>query len=274
MTTLYLSVHLASIVPSSENTPLDSSASAVTSTTILTASSTEGYLPRKLYPGSYGEFCGPTPEVQVKQACALHGWHSDEPRDRVDAACEQHDLSYCQCQTSLRKRQRNPSSMEAASILPMASDETSELDEIPLLSSMTAVRFAVKPAMSKVIPLDKEYFDCIHKADQELIVRGISIRGEMQQSGCSVDPSLAWFCGVGQGTLESFEKVNLAIFLRSLDSDDQSVPKESTTLTQLEARRQKDLQEVLKAGKPLSEAASSDSVRADEIAMVRKLTSE
>jgi hypothetical protein len=166
-------------------------------------SPTENYLPRRLYPGTYGQFCGPTPEVEVKRSCTIHGWHSDEPIDLVDEACERHDIAYCNCEDELLSRRQAPK------------------EDLPMLSSMTALRFATKPALTRVLPVDNAYFDCINKADREIIKTGIQVRSDMQRSGCSTDPSLAWFCEIGKGTLGVFEKVNLDIFLKDLDFDDQ-----------------------------------------------------
>lgn len=216
-------------------------------------SPTENYLPRRLYPGTYGEFCGPTPEVVVGQACAVHGWHGDTPIDRVDEACERHDIAYCNCEDELLARQKAP------------------LEEIPLLSSMTALRFATKPALERALPVDKEYFACINKADRQIISTGIQVRSEMQQSACSIDPALAWFCDLGQGTLGVFEKVNMDIFLRDLDYDDQN---KGVSLKELERRRQLDLQLELQRGKNLADAASSRPVQEDEQLMLQRLLGE
>ncbi len=217
------------------------------------ASPTENYLPRRLYPGTYGEFCGPTPEVVVGQACAVHGWHGDTPIDRVDEACELHDIAYCKCEDELLARKQAP------------------LQEIPLLSSMTALRFATKPALERALPVDKEYFTCINKADRQIISTGIQVRSEMQRSACSIDPALSWFCDLGQGTLGVFEKVNLDIFLRDLDYDDQD---KRVTLKELERRRQFDLQLEIQRGKDIGEAASSGPVQEDEQMMLQRLLGE
>ncbi len=48
------------------------------------------YLPRVLYPGSYRNYCGPS--------CSPHGRNRDEPVDAVDAACQAHDVAYCNCE--------------------------------------------------------------------------------------------------------------------------------------------------------------------------------
>jgi hypothetical protein len=239
------------------------------------SSSSESYLPRRLYPGTYQNYCGPTPEVQVKGGCVAHGWHGDDPVDRVDDARRLHDISYCNCEAGLLSRQRHSSS-------PSSQEEE---EEIPLLSSMAALRFLTKPVLEQTVHADPPYFDCINKADRQLIVTGIQVRGEMQRSGCSMDQSLSWFCDVGesQGTLDVFEKVNLKIFLRDLDADygsgtitrEQKKQRQGrvvdVSLSDLEHRRQLDLKRELKNGKTVADAASSQIVRDDEDRILRKL---
>ena len=61
------------------------------------------YLPRALYPGTYGNYCGPTPEVS--RGCELHGRFGDAPTDVADAACSLHDLGYCRCEAAVAARQ-------------------------------------------------------------------------------------------------------------------------------------------------------------------------
>lgn len=225
----------------------------------IPSSATENYLPRRLYPGTYGQFCGPTPEVEVKNACTVHGWHGDDPIDKVDEACERHDIAYCKCEDELLSRREAPK------------------EDLPMLSSMTALRFATKPALTRVLPVvDNAYFNCINKADREIIKTGIQVRSDMQRSACATDPSLAWFCELGQGTLGVFEKVNLDIFLKDLDFDYQqqqqySNKKQLPQLQELERRRQLDLARELKQGKNLAEAASSAPVQGDEMAMMQRL---
>ena len=157
---------------------------------------------------------------------------------------------------------------------------------------MVALRFATKPALQAVptIQADAEYFDCIHRADQELIATGIRIRGEQQRAGCSTDPSLAWFCDLsGKGTLAAFEQVNLNIFLKDLDNDEdrgkgnsnidasrwavfRTKPSARETLAQIEHRREDDILRRLQSGVSVSEAASSPDVMADEERLLSKLT--
>ena len=55
------------------------------------------YLPRLLYPGTYGNYCGPTPEFP-------RGWRGDSPIDAVDRACCNHDAAYVGCAQGLRAR--------------------------------------------------------------------------------------------------------------------------------------------------------------------------
>mmetsp|Transcript_28010 Transcript_28010/g.80963 ORF Transcript_28010/g.80963 Transcript_28010/m.80963 type:complete len:369 (-) Transcript_28010:1148-2254(-) len=261
----------------------------------VVTSPTENYLPRRLYPGTYQNYCGPTPEVQVKGGCIAHGWYGDAPADQVDAACEQHDVAYCNCETKFLQRKRMKRVSPAQEIQQQSSDDDEE--SIPLLASMVALRFATRPALqvTPTIQADAEYFDCVHRADQEIIATGIRIRGEQQRAGCSTDPSLAWFCDMsGKGTLAAFEKVNLSIFLRDLDNDGDggkdssdidasrwavfrtkpSDKKSSAreTLSQIEYRRENDIMRRLQSGVSVSEAASSEDVMADEEKLLSKLT--
>ena len=87
--------------------PTTTSSDAVPPTTRVSAtnkSPTEDYLPRRLYPGTYQNYCGPTPEVDRVGGCVAHGWHGDDALDSVDAACRLHDVSYCQCESELLQR--------------------------------------------------------------------------------------------------------------------------------------------------------------------------
>ena len=167
-----------------------------------------------------------------------------------------------------------------------------EEEPIPLLASMVALRFATKPALqvAPTIQADTEYFDCIHRADQELIATGIRIRGEQQRAGCSTDPNLAWFCDLsGKGTLSAFEKVNLSIFLSDLDADEGKSDVDASrwavfrtrskdgsnsreTLAQIEHRRESDIMRRLQTGVSVAEAASSPDVMADEEKLLSKLS--
>ena len=263
---------------------------------VRTASSspTENYLPRKLYPGTYQNYCGPTPEVQVKGGCVAHGWYGDAPKDQVDAACQQHDVAYCNCETKFlqRKRMKRLSPSQEIQTQMDSANIDDEEEPIPLLASMVALRFATKPALqvAPTIQADTEYFDCIHRADQELIATGIRIRGEQQRAGCSTDPNLAWFCDLsGKGTLSAFEKVNLSIFLSDLDADEGKSDVDASrwavfrtrskdgsnsreTLAQIEHRRESDIMRRLQTGASVAEAASSPDVMADEEKLLSKLT--
>jgi hypothetical protein len=284
-----------------------------TTTGSSSSSSTSDYLPRILYPGTYKNYCGPTPEVQVQKGCTAHGWHGDTPVDLVDDACRLHDVTYCQCESQWLTRQHR----------------TAE-ESVPLLSSMVALRFTMAPPaaavaaasttvpltvqefLPKLLPIDADYRDCIHRADQELIARGIQVRSEMQATGCSTDPSLAWFCdmttttvpthaaargtnplksstfGSGSHTLQVFEKVNLDIFLRDLDSDEEyynrrrtttttsstavTTARSSVSLVELERQRQWKMTQELQSGKTVAEAVSSPSVQQVELQMLQRLT--
>jgi len=272
--------------PSSTTTTIlpPSQSSRTTTTTTLRSiqnsrSSTENYLPRKLYPGTYGQFCGPTPEVQVKLACSIHGWHGDIPNDQVDEACERHDIAYCHCEEDLLSRRRHSRRPQQQPLQSLTKEQVrQEIDEdLPMLSSMAALRFVTKPVLTKILPVDKAYFDCIHRADQEIIQTGIQVRSAMQQSGCTNgDPTLAWFCDLDHGTLNIFEKINLDIFLKDLDFDDDvhdvKDHKEEMSLQELEKRRQFRLSvELTENGKKLAEAASSGAVREIEQAMLNRL---
>ena len=130
-----------------------------------------------------------------------------------------------------------------------------------MFASLTALRFLISQSTLKSTVLaDSEYFDCIHRADQQLIARGIQVRSQQQSMACSKDPSLAWFCdglaaakdrGVqptstttsGTSTLGVFEGVNLNIFLRDLDADDRERKDQDTnnnkvaSLVELERQR-------------------------------------
>jgi hypothetical protein len=147
---------------------------------------------------------------------------------------------------------------------------------------MTALRFlaGTKPTLERTLHADAPFFECANQADRQLIATGITVRGEMQRSGCSIDPSLAWMCdlGVKGGTLDAFEKVNLNIFLRDLDADENSGRdqqqrdgQQEVRLVELEQRRQLDLKKELKNGKVVADAASSEAVQEDENRILRKL---
>ena len=213
---------------------------SVASTQPIT-SSTENYLPRKLYPGVYGEYCGPTPEVQPTDGCAPHGWHSDQPKDLVDDACRIHDMSYCNCDAEFRKR----------------SGKT-----VPMLASQVALRFATGNLLKKE-GVDLPYLVCIDKADKALIKTGLQLRAREEQLAEEKpeDEPLKWFRDKDSDTLARFEKVNLRVFLASLDSDSKLLDTQRNrrnTLTELEAVRSKDLDRALKANNGRMRYAASD----------------
>lgn len=219
--------------------------------------------------------------------CVAHGWHGDDPADAVDAACRLHDVSYCQCETALLQRKHQTNDEE---------------ESIPMLSALTALRFATRAAMDRA-GVDAAYYDCINRADRQLIATGLTIRGNQQRSSCSTDPALSWFCGKNnnnqQGssskkdTLGAFEKVSLNIFLKSLDADEQqhssgmmmmlasklpynvmnnkSVQSSSVSLSALEKQRSLALERQLKSGKSIAEAASSPEVIKDEQELLQRL---
>ena len=205
--------------------------------------------------------------------CVAHGWHSDDPADAVDAACRLHDVSYCQCETALMERKHQADKEES----------------IPMLSALAALRFATRPAMDRA-GVDVAYYDCINRADRQLIATGLTIRGNQQRTACSTDPALSWFCGKQQGsskdTLGAFEKVSLNIFLKSLDDDEhpgilaklpynvmnnRSVQSSSVSLSALEKQRSLALERQLKSGKSIAEAASSPEVLKDEQELLQRL---
>jgi len=223
-------------------------------------SSTENYLPRKLYPGTYKNYCGPTPEVTVRDNCRAHGWHGDEAFDEVDSACQLHDISYCNCESGLMERKAKTKQTNS-------------------LASLIALRFITLPALNRLDIVDREYLRCVNKADTNLITTGIRLRQQNQQSNCKINPSLGWFCQDQQpfGTLAAFERINLNIFLKDLDSDESrssvSVTKEQRhhTLSQLERKRQTDVKKNLKSGMTISDAIQSRAIEDDEQEMLKSL---
>ena len=223
-------------------------------------SSTENYLPRKLYPGTYKNYCGPTPEITVRDNCRAHGWHGDEAFDEVDSACQLHDISYCNCESGLMERKAKTKQTNS-------------------LASLIALRFITLPALNRLDIVDREYLRCVNKADTNLITTGIRLRQQNQQSNCKINPSLGWFCQDQQpfGTLAAFERINLNIFLKDLDSDESrslvSVTKEQRhhTLSQLERKRQTGVKKNLKSGMTISDAIQSRAIEDDEQEMLKSL---
>ena len=238
---------LTTLSPQPQAQPFHSSIEITIPALTQTTSTTENYLPRRLYPGTYKNFCGPTPETSIKDGCTAHGWHGDDALDKVDEACRLHDISYCACETQLLSRKHSN-------------------EEIAGLSSLVALRFLTLPTLTKTV--DQEYLDCIHKADTNLIATGVRVRGEQQRSNCATEPS--WFCQATGYTLGTFEKVNLDIFLRDLDADDPN-PRERDSLTTLERQRHNDLMNQLKNGKTIAEASSSQLVQDDEMRLLERL---
>lgn len=225
----------------------------------------ENFLPRKLYPGTYKNFCGPTPEVSPtnRDECRAHGWHGDDALDEVDAACRLHDIKYCECEGELLSRLKRGD------------------QRIPLLSPVAALRFVTNPVL-KAEGVDSAYLKCINRADRELIATGIRIRGEQQRTDCKGD-GLDWFCKPedNSGTLAAFEKVSLSIFLKDLDADEMDSMKpnghdsaRTPPLSQMEGKRHADLMDGIRRGKKISDAASSGTVQKDEERMLIKLATD
>ena len=252
--------------------PLVASAWAAT-TLMLSSSPTANYLPRILYPGTYGNYCGPTPEVTCPD-CKPNGWRGAEPLDRVDAACARHDVDYCGCENAWRER-RTARGLEA---------------DGSLLSVFVALRgFEWPRTFLQARGIDDAYLQCVSRADAALLDKGISIRSEEQRSNCASSGSLTWFCDKNKDTLLRFERVNLAIFLKALDSDrrnadndQQQVQQQMQTqqqvqtqvqtqqqpppsLEMLEGRRRRALKLADARGEPLAAAVSSPAaVEAEE----------
>ena len=206
----------------------------------------EYYLPRLVYPGTYGNFCGPTPEFP-------RGWHGNQPVDAVDRACQAHDAAYAVCGSGLLKRQG-----------PAATP--------PLLSVLIALRATglTSPYLEK-IGVDREYMRCVHSADQGLIRDGLEVRGSSQRNACADDPytNPPWFCSLESLTLARIERVDFDLFLANLDWDDNlATAGPRPRLTELEgSRRAKLAREAARA--PLPEAAKS--VQGIEAEMYKRL---
>ena len=206
----------------------------------------EYYLPRLVYPGTYGNFCGPTPEFP-------RGWHGNQPVDAVDRACQAHDAAYAVCGSGLLKRQG-----------PAATP--------PLLSVLIALRATglTSPYLEK-IGVDREYMRCVHSADQGLIRDGLEVRGSSQRNACADDPytNPPWFCSLQSLTLARIERVDFDLFLANLDWDDNLASAgPRPRLTELEGlRRAKLAREAARA--PLPEAAKS--VQGIEAEMYKRL---
>jgi tRNA pseudouridine-54 N-methylase len=75
------------------------------------------------------------------------------------------------------------------------------------------------------------------------------------------DLPLHWFRDKDSDTLARFEKINLRVFLASLDSDPKLLDaqgQQKRTLTELEATRSRDLRKALQANNGRMKEASSD----------------
>ena len=216
------------------------------------------YLPRALYPGTYGNFCGPTPEINAP-VCVAQGRYSNAPIDAVDEACMNHDLEYCQCESAWQDRRRSRGREADGSAI----------------SLLFATRFtAASSAALDARGVDGEYRSCIRRADIDLLERGIVLRARAQQSSCTAAGSGSastgtgtgiseqkvpdWFCDPHEGTLGRFENVNLALFIRDVDDDLASnVQSRKRYLRQLETHRKEIMETGKLAGAPLSKTASS-----------------
>ena len=132
----------------------------------------ETSLPRLVYPGTYGNYCGPTPEVGSSGKCLARGWKGDSPIDSVDAACMRHDLSYCACGSELRAN---------------AAAEGTGAPPLSVLSVLTALR-ATKLGTLEYANADERYAQCVRAADARLISDGIRIRRASQRSQCDGSP--------------------------------------------------------------------------------------
>jgi hypothetical protein len=96
-----------------------------------------------------------------------------------------------------------------------------------------------------------------------LIKTGLQLRAREEQLAEEKpeDEPLKWFRDKDSDTLARFEKVNLRVFLASLDSDSKLLDTQRNrrnTLTELEAVRSKDLDNALKANNGRMRDAASD----------------
>eukprot|EP00310_Coccolithus_braarudii_P017121 CAMPEP_0183333840 /NCGR_PEP_ID=MMETSP0164_2-20130417/2623_1 /TAXON_ID=221442 /ORGANISM="Coccolithus pelagicus ssp braarudi, Strain PLY182g" /LENGTH=246 /DNA_ID=CAMNT_0025502857 /DNA_START=1 /DNA_END=742 /DNA_ORIENTATION=+ len=195
------------------------------------------YLPRLLYPGTYGNYCGPTPEFPG-------GWHGDTPVDAVDAACQAHDAAYEICKVGLRDRRGSRATPATLSVL-------------------TALRSTgLSAPVLAFVGSDEEYLSCVHIADQGLIRDGLRIRAASQRLSCPGDGFTypRWFCQLQSLTLARIERVDFDLFLADLDWDEtrtlvggHSEP-ELPALKALEARRRRVINS---GGVPLSKLIES-----------------
>lgn len=219
----------------------------LTSSVMSTSPAQAGeYLPRLLYPGTYGNFCGPTPEFP-------RGWRGDAPIDAVDRACQTHDAAYESCAQALRGRQG-----------PRAVPK--------LLSVLTALRSSgVTAPILRSIGVDDAYLSCSHVADQGLIRDGLTVRGASQRAACVGDgyEFPKWFCDLKSLTLMRIEQVDFDLFLSDLDWDDAAAATlREPGLKFLEAERRATLRRAA-SREPLTKAW--ESVRDIEAAMYERL---
>ena len=131
-----------------------------------------------------------------------------------------------------------------------------------MLASQVALRFATGNLLKKE-GVDLPYLVCIDKADKALIKTGLQLRAREEQLAEEKpeDEPLKWFRDKDSDTLARFEKVNLRVFLASLDSDSKLLDTQRNrrnTLTELEAVRSKDLDRALKANNGRMRYAASD----------------
>jgi hypothetical protein len=169
-------------------------------------------LSESILSGTYGNYCGPTPETDVFAGCVPHGRFGDAPLDAVDAACQRHDLNYCACDRAWIDRRA-------------AVGEPAPQTALSVLTATRGVGLGTRPAL-EAQGVDEGYFACVSAADTALLRDGIAMRAEAQLTGCADGGPgggrLNWFCAGDEapaGTLARFERVNLALFLRALDFD-------------------------------------------------------
>mmetsp|Transcript_34826 Transcript_34826/g.86806 ORF Transcript_34826/g.86806 Transcript_34826/m.86806 type:complete len:272 (-) Transcript_34826:54-869(-) len=217
-------------------------------------------IPRLLFPGTYSEYCGPTPEVGSAGGgeCTAHGWHGDAPIDIVDETCRAHDIAYCGCESELGGRRST-----AAASLPRG-----------VLPGLTALRsFNAAASALSVLGADEAYFQCAHCADAALIREGLRVRSLAQRDRCAAGryAEPAFFCELRGEVLARVERVDFDFFLSDLDryarrADAQAGPQAqrpslSHPLLQLEAERRSRL--ALEATRVLLPAAAAVALEAE-----------
>ena len=235
--------------------PTPALAATATATATAERSGYELYPPRLLFPGTYGNFCGPTPEFP-------RGWRGDEPVDAVDRACQRHDASYDLCADRLRARRGGR-----------------ELPVGRLLPTLAALRSTgLTDGVLEASGVDAEYRRCVHAADQGLIRDGLEVRRASQRAECAGDAFdfPRWFCELRSLTLARIERVDFDLFLADLDWDDRlnydgARATGRRGLKQLEAARRTALNRAA-TRMPLSRAA--ESVRPFEVEMLERLDAE